>query len=332
MPVSEVSPSWFTRLNDLTFTLSKDGDLVSGPGIGIALAFLMNSSEGQTSRELQTSLNLSDKESSDFNDAMNAYAGSLQDSGLSVTTGLFMVWPILVTPMFQEEMARAYGADIVRLGSAGIGANRALNDYVRARSGGAIDQFSPKLERELVMVLASTQRFQAEWKQSPIQSEDGTLRFAAPNRIAVSDRLRVSVIPLAGDRFDLVIAQTLLPHPEGSVGEMKETVALARDAKEANLPLSVPTFSVTAELDLAKALEPVGVKSLWTGPVDMPQVAMELRGNQRIGLAKQMFRFTVGAEGIGVGELRGKPIRRPGERFFLLDRKTGLVVVTGRLD
>lgn len=53
----------------------------------------------------------------------------------SVTQGLFFVWPVPVSRVFQDDAAKSLGADVVKIGNARRGAMVAMDDWSLLRTG-----------------------------------------------------------------------------------------------------------------------------------------------------------------------------------------------------
>lgn len=94
----------------------------------------LNGSDGETLDKTLASMGLKgDRESSTaFTTRLLATS---DPSRARVTQGLFFVWPVPVSRVFQDDAARALGADVVKIGNARRGAMTAMDDWSRRRTG-----------------------------------------------------------------------------------------------------------------------------------------------------------------------------------------------------
>ena len=169
-PTSADQP-FYETMNEFTFRLARELDfegntLVSPLSLYQNLALLLNGAEGDTKTALEGVLGISDVARQDLNDAQNRLINryrKMDDRPVRLANGIFFVWPIVLEKGAVKGYEEWYNADIVKLGSAGVGAVRSVNRWAEEKTDGMIPEIIDTLDKTQIMLVLNALAFDAEW-------------------------------------------------------------------------------------------------------------------------------------------------------------------------
>jgi len=333
-PLAQIPGEWFggvqkfgDRLAELQMkdALKPGHDLVSPVAAYQTLAILFNGAEGKTYDVLAKLLGAEKVERFDINDAQRAWREAYAkgpESPAMVETGVWLIWPVLVTKKFQEETAENYQADVVKLGSAGMGATDAVNAWAKKHSHGQFETIIDQLKIEDQMITTSMISIKTKWRQPMRESSDGMLVAEA---VLVSNEATSVVLTTEGETFYVTLT---MPGKRPPVDKGPVTVWL-------------PKLDIRHRTDLRPRIRELGGWSLMTSPNDWRNLSIEFDRQGRLDAMWQDIRLTLGATGLGQAEGVTPETVYPGlmdirfdQRFFIAirDRVTGSAIIQGWID
>ena len=358
---SPVHQPIYDSMNEFAFRLFKAVDLGEGNEI-IApaslyqnLAVLLNGAEGKTFETLAEVIGSVGIDRIKLNEAQNALLNRLRAMDgrpVRFANGTFFVWPIFMTDSFVDEIEAYYNADVVRLGSAGIGAVREINVWASDRTDGVFTKVVDTLSKQTVIVVINATTVDAAW-ETPFSTEKTSKRtFHTANgdvtvatmqtlggfTVATGDGYVAARLPYKGGGLAMTI---VLPDEGVSPADWLQTVGPdSWDAMQSLFVdyasvLRIPRFSFKARVDLEQAITDLGGGQLFLPENDLRNISSELRGIEIDGV--EQFSFFEVNEGrtddapaamAEDGSLEIIAFDRPFV-FFVSDAKTGVILLAG---
>ncbi|MBS1714623.1 MAG: serpin family protein [Armatimonadetes bacterium] len=177
--VAALRPEDTSRLENASFALkvataAKLGDdgkngCLSPYGVQIPLLMFLNGAQSRTFETLSAVLGSTDPTTEKHNAAqsklLDVFASQPQ-AKVRVANALWAVQPVRFKKLFQDDMARVYDAEVKKLGSAGEGALKQVNDWVDQRTDGKIKRLFDDLSPEVELVMVDVITLEAEWGRS----------------------------------------------------------------------------------------------------------------------------------------------------------------------
>lgn len=332
--IEQIKPELFAGVNALAARLPKDK--VHSPVAAYqTLAVLFNGAEGKTYDALADLLSAKDLERFDVNDAQQAWrmAYCEQNGPVMVESGIWMIWPVLVTPQFQKEMAKVYRADVLKLGSAGLGAANAVNAWAKSRSKGSIPTVVDDLDIDDQIITTSLVSVQAGW--SAESGRDGVILLREGLQAGEISGVTVwQVLPADSPLIMLVAA------PGERTIDLLPLLTGTAELKDRNATLVLPAMDRTITTDLAPAIKAAGGRILIDGPNDLRNISIEFDRQGRIDKMWQVIRLSWSAGGLGVPAPKDEETSIPADairldgplQIVIADRKTRSAIIVGRIN
>jgi len=272
--------------------------------------------------------------------------------------GIFPEYLAMIQETYQSTVNEAPFADDPE------SARRAINAWVKTQTDGKIAEFfkSGTIDEATQLVLANALTFQGTWAAAfkKERTEPGTFRVSARRQIRVplmqqTGKFRLATtasgqvleLPYTGHDLALVI---LLPRQPDGLAELEKRLTgpslseWLRQLKPETVTVSLPRFTITAELQLEDLLAQLGM------PLAFRQEGADFSGlcssEQPFALSNvaQHVRIMVdeaGTEAQAVTAIRsGRGLGNPATREFMADRpfvfllrdlRTGSILFLGRL-
>lgn len=121
-------------------------------GPQVLLALLLNASENESLEQLATQMKVPEGRHDLFTKSLQCRLDALRSlpgAPVKQGTAVWMIWPILLTPDFQNEMGERLGASVYRLGNAGITASNRIEAW--QLKSGAKEAIPVPLDKSEVM-------------------------------------------------------------------------------------------------------------------------------------------------------------------------------------
>lgn len=135
-------------------------------GPQVLLTLLLNASENESLEKLSAAMKVPEGRHDLYTKSLQAKLDHLRGmpgNPARQGTALWMIWPILLTPDFQNEMGDKLGASIYRLGSAGITASNRIKTWQK-KVGAAPTQEFDLDKKEVMTATTSLILNPGEWK------------------------------------------------------------------------------------------------------------------------------------------------------------------------
>ncbi|GAB2871802.1 serpin family protein [Streptomyces mayteni] len=348
--IRRLAGRWLARVAADGTIRRAGGDFVCSPaGLWLALTAVAGGAAGGTAVELRDLLGVAGEEAAA---AATEVARDLgRCAGLSTVTG---VWAR--TPLY-----RAYRESLpdIGFGQLGPGAATAIDDWVRAASGGMIERLPVTLSPDVLLVLVNVLAFRARWespfapaatRRAPFTDAGGrrhevpTMRtFVSPAdawRVAGGDGGPVDVVQLrcavgAGGERPAVVRCVL-----GAPGAPAESVlpaAWAAPGARAGMAADrvrvlLPRLTLRSRLEVLPHLSALGVRRATSGLADFSVLSPE---RLSVGEVAQECVVALAEEGVRAAAVTVVPMApgaapRPARIHELaFDRPFGVVVLDG---
>lgn len=246
-------------------SLKKSGayaELVDTLAPTILITTLLNASENETSEKLVKSLGIHEGRHDKFTKSVQAQLDHLRTKGkdeAKFSAAFWMVWPILLTPDFQEEFGEKLGVSIYRLGNPGITSSAKVSAWGKKHSPDA-KRFKLTLDKKEVMLATTVSRFYPHSEGDTLQTSFQEHQIAFVKTGEVLETVRVTG-----------------PNPESLLGKLNltELRKQAKPVETVRLPF-LPSFG---RIPLHENLKEAGFGYLFEETNDWRYMAMELRGN-----------------------------------------------------
>jgi serpin B len=336
------------------------GNLVLSPySISAALSMALTGARGDTAAEMRQVLGTEDDGVASLIDGI-LKAANTNGNQLAVANSLWVQRGFSILPEFTERLGTLYHAAPVQVDFEGnVDAARGeINAWTNRETHGKIkDLFAPgALKPDTRLVLGSAVYFNGKWEKAFPKGDTRPAPFTTASGASeqVPFMHRTGMFGYAetasGQTLEIRYAGTglafdiLLPKP----GEKLE-------AAEANIPVwlgglhdrevqaYVPRFRVAYETELGKALESMGMRKAFTGAADFSGI--DDKRDLRLAKVAHKAWIDVTEEGTEAAAATGAAMalvsmRMPTEvvfradrpfLFLIRDRKSGLILFTGRL-
>lgn len=142
-----------------------ENSAISPFSIAQAFTLLMNGAQGDTLSLFEEFFNQEITDVENFNYSLRRLLMemTLESDAFTSANSLWLVQPLMLQERYQENMKAYYGADVERLGSAGITSINRINEWVAAATRGRIERLIESLSPDDVMVLVNAVAFDGEW-------------------------------------------------------------------------------------------------------------------------------------------------------------------------
>lgn len=237
-------------------------DLVDTLTPSLLLTTLLNASENETSERLVKSMGIFEGRHDRFTKSFQAQLDHLRTEGKGDARwnlALWMIWPILLTPDFQEEMGEKLGVSIYRLGNAGLTSSRRIKDWG--------SDYSPERKR-FDLTLS---------KQEVTMATSVLMLYPKPETSGFRTTFQGHEVTFhkAGKVIEAV--KITGPNPTSLLGKLD--LPTLRKAATTRVDSTVPPMPTVARQTHQKVLEKAGLGYVFEEMNDWRYMAMELRSH-----------------------------------------------------
>jgi len=295
---------------------SEDGNTVLSP-LSVALAFSMVrvGARGQTAAELDRVLHLP---ATGRDEAFNRLMQELRTTDvapprpspsatvpagshpappvLAIANALFLQQGQQVGSDFLRVLAADYGAGVRTVDFGSSRALATINDWVRRQTADRITRLFDSLDPATQLVLADAVYLKAQWRE-PFELETRSLPFTRPDgtavsaptmgtqtelRYASSSRWQAVELPYAGGTLAMWV---IVPRKGAAVGDLLTAGTLTtvgRTLQRTLVDLSLPRWDLATDVDLAEALQRLGLRVPFSEQADFSGIARNLSITQAV--------------------------------------------------
>ncbi|MET0647933.1 MAG: serpin family protein [Pyrinomonadaceae bacterium] len=247
-----------------------------------ALLTLHEGAAGETRRALAEALSLRSGGAADPGEAYAALSAAVVDGAaagdeLIVANSLWARPRLGLQPDFMAAARSRFRAEVSALDVDGAAAARAINDWVREKTGGMIDEIvrPGALNAQTLLVLLSAVHFKGVWKKRFDESRTRTGEFSSPGGVLKLPMMRQSglfkyfedarlcavELPYKGGRRSMLI---FLPEDETAFREflgglnLRDWQRRLSGLRETDGEVVLPRFRLSYETGLEDALDDLG--------------------------------------------------------------------------
>ena len=264
----------------------KGNVFISPTSIALALAMAYNGAAGETRTAMAQALGLQGLSIEEVNQGCGALTMALQEpkSGaeLAIANSLWVDTHTPLEPAFVDVTRKWYGAPATALNLWDPNSARTINDWVSAKTKGAIPEIvSPQELQQLAVALLSAVYFKARWQLpfEPPATKDGRFTLLDGTRKKMpmmsqtldyaylkTDSFQAVALPYDEDRdgkerFRMIV---FLPDEKSSLAALIGSLsgenweAWMRQFAVRSVDLKLPRFTVTSDFDLKPPLAALG--------------------------------------------------------------------------
>lgn len=241
--------------------------------LGLAL---LSGSESQSFAAVTSLLASDQADEFSLNQGFSDWLGRLRKSeSIRVRSSMWMIWPMKLEEPFVKDMAEHNDVDIIRLGSVGLTAERALDAWMkRATSDPEAVHPKPFSKRVMTLGVAVTA---LELEPNP----DQALFFQV-------GETPMAEIPTGADglRLFALKSREMLP-------------ALLRQlpsTDQAGEKFTIPSLNLPPKTQLDSLIEQQGASSLFEGQNDFRNMSVEIAGDYKLGPIWQHMNLSIPGE------------------------------------
>ncbi len=300
---------------------------ISPWGAQLALAVLLNGSQGASFDACAQFLNLHDPYLEKFNaantkgiDLLNARLGH----EVMFATGLFSIDPIRFNKNFQDEMAETFEADVIKLGSAGQNARTQIRDWLSNHFEESSPLFNIELNKTDHLRLVSVARISLEIRAQSWSKKNGTITIADPD-VQIIDvvGLKAAKVPSATGDFSVTLIDS---------SRLPDFKTLASRLKDTNRTLSFPNLDLTTRIDLTESLKQLGAQQLLESNNDFVLMSHDIQQRGCLTSYDQFCRFKLTIQGQErEPEMNNALIFNTPFWVVVTENKTGMVLFISRI-
>ncbi len=248
--------------------------LVGTYQIGLAL---LSGAESQSFGAVTSLLASDQADEFSLNQGFSDWLGRLRGSdAIRVRSSMWMIWPMKLEEPFVKDMAEHNDVDIIRLGSVGLTAERAVDTWMKRATGDPAavhpKPFSKRVMSLGVAVTALT------INPEPARATFFRIGDATGAEIPInSPGLKLFAWPAQG-----ATAQSML-------NELPDT-------SKSGEKFTIPSLTLPAKFDLESLIEQHGAASLFEGQNDFRNMSVEITGDYKLGPIWQHMNLQVPGE------------------------------------
>ena len=290
-PDSEIN--WFSPLNSYIFGL-----------------LLLNGSSDDTYKSVAEHLHVTIPDYSPLNIAANDWLISQKDSpNLHVKSGLFFIWPMKLDRPFTNRMAQTLDFDVLKLGTAGIASQQALDKWAQTNSGFPDKGLNQPLDRHKDVLLSMS---------------IATFKGQTTNQISVQENQDWTMFsaPIENGDFELVWFEPKTT-TSSNYPTFEQYLELNKVEKKSNTSDSIPEIKVHNVVNMSKILEKTSLEPIVKGPLDLRYISLELKGEFSIGQNLQFIHIDLPSNSATKKDSPQK------SGCLIRDSQTGLIVLMG---
>ncbi|MBL8064379.1 MAG: hypothetical protein JNM34_00825 [Chthonomonadaceae bacterium] len=247
--------------------LGADGQnvCVSTFSVDLALCMLANGSQGNTFDALAKCLSWKDARVDKFNLANSRILDLLASepgAEVRVSNSIWNVIPVQFKKNYQADMEKHYAAQVKKLGSAGEGALKQVNDWAKYRSNGRITKIIDSLDKSTYTILVSMCTFDGTWPEPLTRKSDRVfigISGARRTPFVSSDRLGESFtfpggtgvrVPYADSTLSLNLLLPQAGSPPMTVLSAPALKAVLDRQSTDKCSFEFPIFNISSALDI----------------------------------------------------------------------------------
>ena len=293
------------------------GNIVFSPlSIEVALAMARAGAAGTTATEIDAVMHFP---ADQRDEAMNALTRALttrdtapplalpaasrsagapaQDPIVTIANGLFVQQGFPIGASFLHTIAADYGAGVRSVDFGSASAEAEINAWVKAQTAGRIKQLFDSLDPDTKLVLANAVYLKADWAvpfaenpttDAPFTAADGkqitvpTMHQGDTGGYAHSADWQAVALPYAGGTLAMWV---IVPTGKTPLADLLSPATLAQiksGLQPADVELALPRWKSTTKLDLAPALQQLGLHSAFTSTADFSGISPGLYIQQAV--------------------------------------------------
>lgn len=240
----------------------KLSDMVDTLTPTVLLTTLLNAAENETSEKLIKSIGIHEGRQDKFTKSIQAQLDHLRKVGpkeVKFNYAFWMIWPILLTPDFQQEIGEKLGVSVYRLGNDGLTAEKRIQDWG--------NEFSPERTR-----------FKLDLDKKDVMLVTAVCRiYPRPKDVSISTTFMGHDIHFIKMGEAIEAIKIIGPDSESLLGKLNFT-ELRKTAKPKG-DFHVPPVTIINRNEHQKVLEAAGFGYIFEDSNDLRYMAMELRSN-----------------------------------------------------
>lgn len=290
--------------------MSSENAAVSPLNAYLTLGILINGSQNSTFDLCAKLIQLDDPRIERMNAANSKILDILANQpsdAVRLATGFFNVLPLRFNREFQSDMSKFYDAQITKLGSAGEGAQKVLNDWGADRMGKdfppAVDDIDPKTETlsiSLLMISASPKSSFRNVPSGRFLTSTGSIQAPllvsenCPAALSKVGSAKICTIQLSAP--DLLLS-FVIPGPKLMVSTaLTAEVFKTAQANQTFIDrsVSIPKFSVLQSVSMNDAFDRIGGGALMKPGNDFSIMSHDMKTSSGISLFLQRNKFDFG--------------------------------------
>ena len=286
---------WRLFDNILAETSPDSNVLISPLSAWYALTMTYNGAEGETRRQMATTLELPDLPTMELNAGCQRLTQYLTSHDTSLTVKIAnSIWhrtEISIRPEFADLVERNFDAQIRALDFGAPGAVDAINGWVAEKTNGCISAIvEPPLDPEIVMFLINAVYFDAFWKTpfDPTKTQDADFHIPDGSTIscrmmnirsefalAESESFRAVQLPYGDERISMT---AFLPNENHTIAEVavqiesQEWSELSASFAPKTIAVSMPKFRFSDDHGLNQPLKAMGMTAAFTHQADFTAI------------------------------------------------------------
>jgi serpin B len=355
----------FQLLAQCRQSLPKTNYFLSPAGLAFALSMVQNGAQGETLRQIMSTLRVGNIPPAQLNKANKALLDHLSKLDpkikLEIANALWIDQKISIKPDFISINRRDYDADVANGNFQDPATVRKINDWVSARTHGKIPTIlEPPLDPMLRLILLDAIYFKGEWlapfatnltRDLPFTLGKGqTVQHPRMSRTghygySEEDRFQAVELPYAGGEMSMFVFL-----PKGGLDEFLKAFTVGdfeasiKRMHPRDGTVELPRFKLENDYDLTGVLPPMGMPLAFTSRADFSRMSDE---PLYISFVKQKTYVAVNEEGTVAAAVTATGFRAMAMRmepqppfhfvvdrpFFITirERQTGLILFLGAI-
>lgn len=220
-----------------------------------------------------------------------------QDPIVTIANGLFVQQSFPIGAPFLHTIAADYGAGVHTVDFASANAKAAIDAWVKAQTAGRIKQLFDSLDPDTKLVLANAVYLKADWAvpfaedpttDAPFTTADGkqitvpTMHQGETGGYAHSADWQAVALPYAGGTLAMWV---IVPTGKTPLADLLSPATLAQiksGLQPAGVELALPRWKSTTTLDLAAALQQLGMHAAFASTADFSGISPALYIQQAV--------------------------------------------------
>lgn len=264
------------------------------------LGVLLNASENKTLEAISKAMQMEEPRTDKLNPALRfQHDITAQLEGYESYESIWFIWPILLDPTMPQQMLESFGVHVTRMGTFREDVRRKIEADIAEKAPYADPHVTVRLTKDDVYLCYSFVRVDLTIPEGAARTslQKGDLRA---QQIALDEGMDLLVIPY--DEKIKLGPDLFIGWEEGGSGE----------------DIAFPTIDFTYHDSLQSTFKELGLEHLFTGPVDMRYLSVELQGMYPMKSLEQVIDVSIS------GSETAQPVI-----WALRESQTGAVLLCG---